>query len=100
MSEILAHPVLRNEADRDSKVAWNLARKMLSKRDLSSDEMDTWRRSRNHITVLTLTGKLQINEDAQVFVHDFDLFVTVRLLDEMPAVLLLHLLCSKTRIFI
>ena len=29
------------------------------------------------------------------FVHDFGLFVTVRLLGETPAVLLLHFLCSK-----
>ena len=39
--------------------------------------------------------KVQINEDAQVFVHVLDLFVTMRLLDETPAVLLLDMLCSK-----
>ena len=58
---------------------------MLSKRDLSSDKMDTSRRSRNPITVLTATGEVQTNEEAQVFVHDLDLFVTVRLLDETPS---------------
>ena len=44
-----------------------------------------------------VTVKVQRNEDAQVFVHDFDLFVTVRLLDGTPAVLLLDMLCSKHR---
>ena len=39
--------------------------------------------------------KVQINVDAQVFVHGFDLFVTVQLLVETPAVLLLDFLCSK-----
>ena len=48
---------------------------MLSKRDLSSD--------------------VQIDEEAQVFVHDLDLFVTVQLLDETPAILSLHKLCPK-----
>ena len=56
--------------------------------------MDTLK-SRNPITVLTQTGKVQINEKARVFVHDFDLFVTVRFLDETPAVLSLGMLCSK-----
>ena len=35
---------------------------MLSKRDLRSDEIDTLRRSRNPITVLTTTGAVQIYE--------------------------------------
>ena len=30
-----------------------------------------------------------------MFVHDLDLFVTVQLLDETPAILLLHQFCSK-----
>ena len=42
-----------------------------------------------------MTGKVQINVDAQVFVRDFDLFVTVRLFDETPAVPSLHKLCSE-----
>ena len=40
-------------------------------------------------------GAVQINEYAQVFVHDLDLFVTVQLLDETAPILLLHKLCSK-----
>ena len=87
------------QADRDSKVAWNLAIKctMLSKRDLSSDEKGYFAEKVQKPDNGTepWPGKVQMNENAQVFVHDFDLFVTVRLLDEMPAVLLLHLLCSK-----
>ena len=49
----------------------------------------------NPTTVVTANGEVQTNEEAQVYVHDFDLFVTVQLLDETPAVLLLHILCSK-----
>ena len=67
---------------------------MLSKKDLSSDEMETLRRSRNPTTVVTASGEVQTNEEAQVYVHDLDLFVTVQLLDNTPAVLSLGKLLS------
>ena len=60
---------------------------MLSKMVLSSDELETLRRSRIHTTVVPTNGEVQTNEEAQVFVHDLDLFVTVQLLDDRPAVL-------------
>ena len=68
----------------------------LSKKDLSSDGLDTLRRSRNPTTVVTAIGEVQTNEEAQVYVQDIDLFVTVQILEETPAVLSLH----RTRIFI
>ena len=69
---------------------------MLSKKDLSSDEMDTLRRSRNPATVVTANGRsAKKNEEAEVYVHDLDLFVTVQLLDETPAVPSLGQLCSE-----
>ena len=68
---------------------------MLSKKDLSSDAMDTLRRSRNPTTVVTANGEVQTNEEAQVYVHDIDLFVTVQLLEETPAVQSLGKLCSE-----
>ena len=36
--------------------------------------------------VVTASGKVQTNEEAQVYVHDLDLFVTVRVLEETPSV--------------
>ena len=48
---------------------------------------------------LTATGESTSNEDAQVFVHDLDLFATVQLLDETPTILLLHMLCSKRQFY-
>ena len=60
---------------------------MLSKKDLSSVELDTIKRSRNPIIVVTATGEVQINEEAQVYVHDLHIFVTVELLVDTPAVL-------------
>ena len=55
---------------------------MLSKWDLSSDEMDILRRSRIPTTVVTPSGEVHTNEEAQENVHDLDLFVTVQLLDD------------------
>ena len=60
---------------------------MLSKRDLSSGEMDTVRRSRIPTTVVTANWEVQTNEEAQVYVHDLDLCVTVQILGDTPAVL-------------
>ena len=50
--------------------------------------------SRNPTTVVTANGEVHSREEAQVFVHDLNLFVTVQFLEETPAVLSLGKLCS------
>ena len=60
---------------------------MLSKKDLSSEELDTLRRSRNPITGITASEEVQTNEE--------DLFVTVQILDDTPAVPSLGKLCEE-----
>ena len=57
--------------------------------------MDTLRRSKTPTTVVTANGEVQRNEEAQVYVQDLDLFVTVQLLEETPTVLSLGKLCSE-----
>ena len=59
----------------------------LSKKDLNSAELDTFRVSRNLTTVLTANGEVQTNEEATVYVYDLDLFVTEKILEDTPAVL-------------
>ena len=59
---------------------------MMSKEELSSEEMNAVRRSKTSIAVLTATGEVHTHEEAQVFVHDLNQFVTVQLLEETPAV--------------
>ena len=71
---------------------------MLSRKELSSDEMETLRRSWNSTTVVTATGEVQTNEEAQVYVHDLDLFVTVQILVDTPAVPPLEKTLRRTRI--
>ena len=44
--------------------------------------------------VLTASGEVQTCEEAQVFVHDLDLFVTLQLLEQTPAVLSLGKPCE------
>ena len=48
--------------------------------------MGAVKRSRTPTIVLTANGEVHTLEDAQVFVHDLNLFVTVQLLEETPAV--------------
>ena len=67
---------------------------MMSKKELSSDELDILRRSRTPTVVLTSSGEVHTHEEAQVFVHDLNLFVTVQQLEETPAVLLPGKLCE------
>ena len=66
---------------------------MVSKRDLNSAELETMRTSRSP-TVMTANGEVQTREEATVFVKELDLFVTVILLEETPAVLSLGKLCE------
>ena len=72
----------------------------LSKKDLSSTELDTLRKSRNPTTVISADGEVQTSEEAQVHVHNLELFVTVQILDDTPAVLSLGKLREKTRLFL
>ena len=71
---------------------------MLSKKDLSSEDLETLRRSRrsrNPTVVVTANRKVRTNEEAQVSVYDLGLFVTVQLLEETPAFLSLGKLCEE-----
>ena len=68
---------------------------LLSKKEVSSGELETLKRSRYRITVVTANGEVQTNEEAQVYVHDLHIFVTVQLLEGAPAVLSLGKLCNE-----
>ena len=76
-------------------VDWRPAMHMLSSKDLRLDEVDTSRRSRNPTTEVTAYGEVQTNWEAHMYFHDLDLFVTMQLLEETPAVLSLGKLCSS-----
>ena len=67
---------------------------MVSKRDFDSAELETMRTSRSPTTAMTANGEVQTREEATVYVKELDLFVTVVLLEETPAVLSLGKLCE------
>ena len=55
---------------------------MLGERSFSSAELAILQKSGN-----AADGKAQTSKEVQVYVHDLELFVTVQILDETPAVL-------------
>ena len=67
---------------------------MMSRKDLNSAELDTVRVSRNPTMVFTVNGEVQTNEEAKVHVYDLDLFVTLQILEDTPAVLSPGKLCE------
>ena len=68
---------------------------MVSEKDLNSAELETMRTSRSPTTVMTAKGEVRTNKEATVYVKQLDLFVTVMLLQETPAVLSLGKLCEE-----
>ena len=68
---------------------------MLSKKDLSSEELETLWGSRTSTMVVTANGEVETNDEAQVHLYDHDLFITVQLLEDTPAVLSLGKLCEE-----
>ena len=89
-----ARTLFEKPEEREFVVDSGASMDMLSKKDLSSAELVTLRKSRNPTTVVTANGEVQTNEEAQVYVHDLDLFVTVQILDDTPAVLSFGKLCK------
>ena len=67
---------------------------LVSKRDLNSAALETTRISKKPTTVMTANGEVQTGEEATVYVKELDLFVSVMLLQQTPAVLSLEKLCE------
>ena len=93
-------PTSTRPEEREFVVDSGASMHMMSKKELSSEEMDTLRRSRTPTVVLTANGKCTPVKKKQVFVHDLNLFVTVQLLEETPAVQLLGKLLRRPRILL
>ena len=62
---------------------------------MSSEKLDTLRRSRISFVEVTTNDKVQTNEEAQVHVYDLDLFLTVQLREDTYAVLSLGILYEE-----
>ena len=68
---------------------------MISKKDLGDAEMDTLTTSRSPTTVITANGEVQTHEEAIVYVKELDVFLTMKVLENTPAVLSLGKLCDE-----
>ena len=69
--------------------------RMISTRDLSDAEMDTLTKSCSPTIVITSNGEVQTHEEATVYVKELDIFLTLKVLENTPAVLSLGKLCDE-----
>ena len=68
---------------------------MISKEDLSDAEMDTLTKSCSPTIVIPANGEVQTHEEATVYVKELDIFLTMKVLENTPAVLSLGNLCDE-----
>ena len=68
---------------------------MISKKDLSKAEMDTLTKSCSPTIVITANGEVQTQEEATVYVKELGIFLTMKVLENTPAVLSLGKLCDE-----
>ena len=68
---------------------------MISKKDLSDAEMDTLTKSCSSTIVITANGEVQTHEEVIVYVKELDIFLTMKVLENTPAVLSLGKLCDE-----
>ena len=73
---------------------------MISKKDLNDAEMGTLTKSCSPTIVITANGEVQTHEEAGVYVKAMDIFLTVKVLENTPAVLSIGKLAMKTDILI
>ena len=67
---------------------------MISKKDWSDAEMDTLTKSCSPTIVISTNGEVQTHEEAIVYVKELDIFLTMKVLENTPAVLPLGKLCD------
>ena len=68
---------------------------MISKKDLSDAEMDTLTKSCSPTIVITANAEVQTHEEATMYVKELDIFLTMKVLENTPAVLSLENVCDE-----
>ena len=68
---------------------------MISTKDLSDAEMDTLTKSCSPTIVITANGEVQTHEEATVYANELGTFLTMKILENTPAVLSLGKLCDE-----
>ena len=91
----LPSPSTIKPEDRSFVVDSGASMHMISKKDFNSAEFETVTTSRSPITVFTANGEVQTNEAATVYVKELGKFLTMKVLENTPAVLSLGKLCDE-----
>ena len=81
--------------ERDFVVDSGASRHMISKKDLNSAELETLTTSKSATTVITASGEVQTHEEDTVYVKELNIFLTMKVLEDTPAVLSLGKLCDE-----
>ena len=68
---------------------------MISRKDLSDADMDTLTKLCSPTIVSTANGKVQTHEEATVYFKELDIFLTMKVLENTPAVLSLGKFCYE-----
>ena len=71
------------------------SRHMISKKELSDAAMDTLTKSCSPTIVITANGEVQTHEEAMVYVKELEKLLTMKVLENTPAVLSLGKLCDE-----
>ena len=83
------------QEERECVVDSGASMHMISKKDLNSTELETVTTSRSPTTVMTANGEVQTHEEATVYVQELDIFLTMKVLEDTPAVLSLGKRCDE-----
>ena len=89
----LPAPTLQPE-EREFVVDSGASMHMISKKDLNSAEMDTLTKARSPTKVITANGEVQTHEEATVYVKELEILLTMKVLENTPAVLSLGKRCD------
>ena len=85
----------RKPEEREFVVDSRASMHMNIKKDLSDAEMDTLTKSCSPTIVITANGEVQTHEERIVYVKELDIFLTMKVLENTPAVLSLGKLCDE-----
>ena len=80
--------------ERDFVVDSGASMHMISKKDLNYAEMNTLTKSCSPTTVIKANGEEHTHEEATGYVKELDIFLTMKVLENTPAVLSLAKLCD------
>ena len=90
----LRHQTIKPE-EREIVVDSGASMQMISHKDLNSAELDTLTKSCSPTIVITANGEVQTHEEAIVYVKEMDISLTMKVLENTPAVLSLRKLCDE-----